>query len=126
MKLIKLYIAILILTITASACSVKNESVNNDKTMDLKTEIDSVSYGIGVNIGKNLAGQGMESLNPQAIAEALNDVLSGGELKIKEEECMYENNGMPFAKFAMFLISLDEIEFGYIRIYKIIKYTKIL
>ena len=87
MKLIKLYIAILILTITASACSVKNESVNNDKTMDLKTEIDSVSYGIGVNIGKNLAGQGMESLNPQAIAEALNDVLSGGELKIKEEEC---------------------------------------
>jgi len=88
MKLIKLYIAILILTITASACSVKNESVNNDKTMDLKTEIDSVSYGIGVNIGKNLAGQGMGSLNPQAIAEALNDVLSGGELKIKEEECM--------------------------------------
>jgi FKBP-type peptidyl-prolyl cis-trans isomerase FklB len=88
MKLIKLYIAILILTITASACSVKNESVNNDKTMDLKTEIDSVSYGIGVNIGKNLAGQGMGSLNPEAIAAALNDVLSGSELKINEQECM--------------------------------------
>jgi len=80
--------AFLILTITASACSVKNESVNNNKTMDLKTEIDSVSYGIGVNIGKNLAGQGMGSLNPEAIATALNDVLSGSELKINEQECM--------------------------------------
>jgi len=80
--------AFLILTITASACSVKNESVNNNKTMDLKTEIDSVSYGIGVNIGKNLAGQGMGSLNPEAIAAALNDVLSGSELKINEQECM--------------------------------------
>ena len=88
MKLIKLYMAFLILTITASACSVKNESVNNNKTMDLKTEIDSVSYGIGVNIGKNLAGQGMGSLNPEAIATALNDVLSGSELKINEQECM--------------------------------------
>ncbi len=88
MKLIKLYMAFLILTITASACSVKNESVNNNKTMDLKTEIDSVSYGIGVNIGKNLAGQGMGSLNPEAIAAALNDVLSGSELKINEQECM--------------------------------------
>ena len=88
MNLIKPYIAILLLVVIASACNTQKGSVNNNKTMELKTEIDSVSYGIGINIGRSLAGQGMESLNPEIIAEALNDVLSGGELKMTDEESM--------------------------------------
>lgn len=88
MNLIKPYIAILLLVVVFSACNAQKGSVNNNKTMELKTEIDSVSYGIGINIGRSLAGQGMESLNPEIIAEALNDVLSGGELKMTDEESM--------------------------------------
>ena len=88
MNLIKPYNAILLLVVIASACNTQKGSVNNNKTMELKTEIDSVSYGIGINIGRSLAGQGMESLNPEIIAEALNDVLSGGELKMTDEESM--------------------------------------
>ena len=88
MKLLGTYIAVLCTVITIVSCDAQKDAVNNNEIMELKTELDSVSYGIGVNIGKSLADQGMESLNTDAIAQAMSDVLGGSELKMNEEECM--------------------------------------
>jgi FKBP-type peptidyl-prolyl cis-trans isomerase FklB len=88
MKLLGTYIAILCTTAIVGSCDAQKDAVNNNDNMELKTELDSVSYGIGVNIGKSLANQGMEALNTDAIAQAMSDVLGGSELKMTEEECM--------------------------------------
>ncbi len=88
MKLLGTYIAILCTTVMVGSCDAQKDAVNNNDNMELKTELDSVSYGIGVNIGKSLASQGMEALNTDAIAQAMSDVLGGSELKMTEEECM--------------------------------------
>jgi FKBP-type peptidyl-prolyl cis-trans isomerase FklB len=55
------------------------------KKMELKTELDSVSYSIGVNIANQLKAQGVEELNVDAFAAALNDVFDG-EAKIDDQQ----------------------------------------
>jgi FKBP-type peptidyl-prolyl cis-trans isomerase FklB len=58
-----------------------------DKNAELKTEIDTVSYSIGVSIGENLKKQGIEGLNYQAIKQAMMDVMEkDGKPSIKAEE----------------------------------------
>lgn len=64
----------------------KKKNKKNKGTMELTEEIDSVSYSIGINIGQQLKGQGMTSLNTEAIAAALGDVLAGNDLKISEAD----------------------------------------
>ena len=58
------------------------------ETMDivLETEVDNFSYGLGVNIGKNIQAQGIEELNADAFAKALSDVFAGAELKMNEHD----------------------------------------
>ncbi|MBL4706411.1 MAG: FKBP-type peptidyl-prolyl cis-trans isomerase, partial [Flavobacteriales bacterium] len=94
MRLIKMTSVAVILLLVGTACNAqKRPSKKKDKSvkeevMELKTEIDSVSYGIGVNIGRNLVGQGLDALSIEAIAEGLKDVMTGDSLKMNEEECM--------------------------------------
>lgn len=52
----------------------------------LETEVDNFSYGLGVNIGKNIQAQGIEELNADAFAKALSDVFAGAELKMNEHD----------------------------------------
>ena len=54
------------------------------KEVQLDTQIDSVSYSLGVNIGKNIKAQGVEQLNVNALAKAMNDVFGDNSLKIDE------------------------------------------
>ena len=54
--------------------------------MELKTELDSISYGLGVSIAQNLKSQGIEELDANALAKGVEDVLSGNDLKLKEEQ----------------------------------------
>lgn len=54
------------------------------KEVQLDTQIDSVSYSLGVNIGKNIKAQGVEQLNVNALAKAMNDVFGDETLKIDE------------------------------------------
>ena len=54
--------------------------------MKLETKLDSVSYGIGVNIAENLKGQGLGDLNVEAMAKGLQDILNDSELAISKEE----------------------------------------
>lgn len=58
-----------------------------DKNAELKTELDTVSYSIGVSIGENLKKQGIEGLNFQAIKQAMMDVMEkDGKPSIKERK----------------------------------------
>tara|TARA_B100001057_G_scaffold414941_1_gene432254 strand:- start:183 stop:845 length:663 start_codon:yes stop_codon:yes gene_type:complete len=73
MKKIILYL-ILIIGIT---------SIN---AQNLNTEMEKVSYSLGVNVAKSVKNQGLTSIDSEAIAQAFNDVFEGNELKISEQE----------------------------------------
>ena len=51
-----------------------------------KTEMEKVSYSLGVNVAKSVKAQGLETIDSQAIAKAFADVFDGKELEISEEE----------------------------------------
>ena len=53
---------------------------------NLKNNMDSVSYSVGVLIAKNLKKQGMDSIDASAMAAAVSDVFSDKALKISPEQ----------------------------------------
>ena len=53
-----------------------------------ETEMEKVSYSLGVNMASSIKAQGLDSIDTDALADAFNDVLDGNELKISEEESM--------------------------------------
>lgn len=87
MKLVKLTL-ILFLAITSSTAMAQKEkkSKKSKKEMTLKTELDSVSYGLGVNIAENMTNQGIEDLNVEALAKGMTDYLSKADLAIDKEQ----------------------------------------
>lgn len=58
----------------------------NDSPATLNNVIDSVSYGIGMNIGKNLKQQGIDSFNTKALAQAVDDIINGNPTLIDEAQ----------------------------------------
>ncbi|HAN77772.1 MAG TPA: peptidylprolyl isomerase [Bacteroidales bacterium] len=52
----------------------------------LEASIDSVSYGLGVDIATNIKSQGVDDINPALLAKAMADVFAGKDLKIKKED----------------------------------------
>lgn len=57
-------------------------------SMKLNNEIDSVSYGFGVNIAENLKNQGVDSLNIAALAKGMEDIFKGDTLLMENSEIM--------------------------------------
>lgn len=53
---------------------------------ELKTPAQKASYGIGLNMGKSLAQEGMEDLDSKAVALGIEDAVSKKEQRIKDEE----------------------------------------
>jgi FKBP-type peptidyl-prolyl cis-trans isomerase FklB len=56
--------------------------------ISLKTDNDSLSYAIGVNIGQSLKQQGLDGIDLNLMKEAMNDVLKGNPTVISAEQCM--------------------------------------
>jgi FKBP-type peptidyl-prolyl cis-trans isomerase FklB len=52
----------------------------------LTTNVQKFSYGIGLQIGQQLKRQGMSSLDTEAIAMAIEDVLRGNDLRVSMED----------------------------------------
>jgi FKBP-type peptidyl-prolyl cis-trans isomerase FklB len=65
-----------------SACGQHNKK----KEMNLKSEKDSVSYSIGVNIATNLKQQGLDDIDVDIMAEAFKDVFANKTAKISPEQ----------------------------------------
>lgn len=52
----------------------------------LQTKVDSVSYGIGTDIGATLKGQGLDSLNFDVLIKAIKDAAKGDSLLLTKEQ----------------------------------------
>ena len=68
--------------IVLSSCS--NDATN--KTPE--TEMEKVSYSLGVNVATGVKAQGLDTIDASAVAKAFKDVFEGNDLDISEEESM--------------------------------------
>lgn len=64
-----------------------------------KNSMDSVSYSLGVLVGQNLKSQGFDKLDPAALSQGLQDILTGKTPKISPEQAgMIVNKSMEESK----------------------------
>ena len=63
-------------------------SCNNANYKTPETEMEKVSYSLGVNVATGVKAQGLETLDINAISKAMSDVFEGNDLDISEEESM--------------------------------------
>ena len=59
---------------------------DSQTSTELKTPAQKASYGIGLNMGKSLAQEGMDDLDSQAVAQGIEDAIGKKEQKLKDEE----------------------------------------
>lgn len=52
----------------------------------LETPAQKASYGIGLNMGKSLAQEGMDDLDSKAVAQGIEDAIAKKEQRLKDEE----------------------------------------
>tara|TARA_B100001059_G_scaffold155329_1_gene154927 strand:+ start:5036 stop:5710 length:675 start_codon:yes stop_codon:yes gene_type:complete len=72
-----------ILGVAATLLACNQENYTN---AELTTQIDSVSYSLGISVANNLKNSGFESIETDAMASAFNDVFSDKEVRITEDE----------------------------------------
>ncbi len=60
-------------------------SVAQSQKASLKTELDTVAYGIGLSIAGSLKMQGLAQINTKVLQEAIQDALSGKETALTQE-----------------------------------------
>jgi len=58
---------------------------NTQNKSDMKTQKDTVSYGIGLNIGKNLKAQSID-IDPNLLLQGVKDQMAGAKTLITEEQ----------------------------------------
>ncbi len=75
----------IIALLTTTTCGQMENSTKLGK-IDLKTETDTASYALGVNIATAIKAQGFDDLNITALAKAFQDVYQDEKLKITNEE----------------------------------------
>ncbi|MCB0795228.1 MAG: FKBP-type peptidyl-prolyl cis-trans isomerase [Flavobacteriales bacterium] len=72
------HLVIALASLLATACS-NNVTGQKERTVNLKSNIDSVSYGIGTDIGHNMKLSGLDSLNIDALAMGIQDGIDSTE-----------------------------------------------
>lgn len=91
MKLKNLAIALGLSAMSFTACQnmeAGNGGANEKTNISLKSEVDSVSYSLGISIGSNLKTQKIENLNVAILKNAIDEAFTKEEadLKIKPQE----------------------------------------
>lgn len=85
-RLTNLRSAVLSATVSATLFATAAQAAEN--AVDLTTEDNQISYSIGVNIGQNLAGQGlMDSIDLEVFFAGIRDVVTG-EPQLTQEQMM--------------------------------------
>ena len=69
-------------SIILSSCS------DNETNKIPETEMEKVSYSLGVNVATGVKAQGLDTIDANAVAKAFKDVFEGNDLDISEEESM--------------------------------------
>jgi len=78
----KINLLIISVSLILSACTNKNTY----KTPE--TEMEKVSYSLGVNMASSVKSQGLDTIDANAVAKAFEDVFQENDLDISEEESM--------------------------------------
>ena len=60
--------------------------MQNEEAKAPETEMEKVSYSLGVNIASNVKSQGLDSIDVASVAKAFNDVFEENDLDISPEE----------------------------------------
>lgn len=60
--------------------------VGCDKEPELSDPIQQASYGIGLNMGESLMNDGLDDIDPEALAQGMKDALAGEESRVGDEE----------------------------------------
>src|SRR3989344_8603911 len=61
---------------------------DSQTSVELKTPAQKASYGIGLNMGKSLAQEGMDDLDSKAVAQGIEDAIGNKEQKLTDEQLM--------------------------------------
>ena len=80
MKQHRLAAAVALVGLVLAGCDAQTSEV------ELKTPAQKASYGIGLNMGKSLAQEGMDDLDSQAVAQGIEDAIGKKEQKLKDDE----------------------------------------
>lgn len=80
MKQHRLAAAVALVSLVLAGCDAQTSSV------ELKTPAQKASYGIGLNMGKSLSREGMDDLDPKAVALGIEDAMAKKDPQIKDEE----------------------------------------
>jgi len=78
----KINLLIISVVLILSACT------NNNAYKTPETEMEKVSYSLGVNMASTVKAQGLDSIDANSVAKAFTDVFEGNDLDISEEESM--------------------------------------
>jgi FKBP-type peptidyl-prolyl cis-trans isomerase len=86
--IVAILIAITLITLTTDIQAQKKKKGKGATQIELKNEMDSVSYSLGLNIGESIGQMGPESakLNLDVVAAAMADQLNKGDLKISMQD----------------------------------------
>ena len=71
---------------TVALVSLVLAGCDSQTSTELKTPAQKASYGIGLNMGKSLAQEGMDDLDSQAVAQGIEDAIGKKEQKLKDDE----------------------------------------
>src|SRR5690606_27167268 len=80
MKQHRLAAAVALVGLVLAGCDAQTSEV------DLKTPAQKASYGIGLNMGKSLAQEGLDDLDPKAVALGIEDAIGKKEQRLKDDE----------------------------------------
>jgi len=64
----------------------KKKTKTETKSMELKNELDSLSYALGISIANNLKSQGVDNINSAAMSAAVKDVYAGNDSIMKTDD----------------------------------------
>ncbi len=78
----KINLLIISVALILSACT------DNNAYKTPETEMEKVSYSLGVNMASTVKAQGLDSIDANSVAKAFTDVFEGNDLDISEEESM--------------------------------------
>ncbi|NQD96131.1 FKBP-type peptidyl-prolyl cis-trans isomerase, partial [Pseudomonas sp. CrR25] len=59
---------------------------DSQTSVELESPAQKASYGIGLNMGKSLAQEGMDDLDSKAVAQGIEDAIGKKEQRLKDEE----------------------------------------
>lgn len=83
-KIVSGFAIVIAASLVFTACDQKGAS-SSSKDVVIDTEIDSVSYAIGVDVATSLKNMGFTEINADAVAKAYNDVFNDVPLLITKE-----------------------------------------